>query len=57
MPSRGPLGQRRKGRLPVRGIRIFIGRVTVSRFENAMQREGAAAFEKEFRRLFLANWD
>lgn len=55
-PERGPNGQRRKGRLPVASIRIFIGRKTIKEFEDAMAIEGEAAFEKEFYRYLQANW-
>lgn len=50
-------GARRKGRLPVASIRIFIGKKTVDRFRRVMETEGAAAFEKEFRRILNVNWN
>lgn len=43
-------GARRKGRLPVASIRIFIGRRTVDEFSRIMDTDGAEALEKEFRR-------
>lgn len=49
-------GTHRKGRLPVASIRIFIGRTTVDRFVKEIDTSGALAFEKEFRRILLANW-
>lgn len=57
VPKRSRTGARRTGRLPVASIRIFIGRRTVDRFVKAMANEGSAAFDAEFRRVLLANWD
>lgn len=54
--ERSRTGARRKGRLPVASIRIFIGRDTVDEMIENMNDEGLAAFEKEYRRIFIANW-
>lgn len=46
-PASGP--DRRRWRLPVQSIRIFIGKETIRRFNEALKNEGVEAFEKAFR--------
>lgn len=55
-PERTASGARRKGRLPVRAIRIFIGKTTIDDFDAALVKVGIPVFEKEYRRIFIANW-
>lgn len=49
-------GKRRKGRLPVASIRIFIGRETITLLRKTIDKEGTEAFEKEFFRLLERGW-
>lgn len=52
-PLRDAKGRLRKGRLPVKSLRIFVGKKTIAQLQTTLDDEGAEVFEREFHRQLV----